>query len=88
METFEVTKLSSKGQVVIPQQIRDNMSLEPGSKFIVIGEGDTIVLKSVEPPSFKDFDHLISKTRKFARKKKLKKSDVNDAIKAVRRKRK
>ncbi len=86
METFEVTKLSSKGQVVIPQNIRNEMSLKPGSQFIVIGEGDTIVLKSLTMPSFKDFDRLVTKARKFAKSKNLKKRDLEEAIQSVRSK--
>ncbi|MEW5692394.1 MAG: AbrB/MazE/SpoVT family DNA-binding domain-containing protein [Candidatus Hydrogenedentota bacterium] len=88
MQQLEVTKLSSKGQVVIPQKIREQMQLQEGENFIVFHEGDTIVLKTLEPPSFNNFDRLIAKARKFAKENKLKKSTIEDAIKSVRRKNK
>ena len=39
------TTLSSKGQIVIPRQIRLNHGWKPGVSFTVTEEGDTIVLK-------------------------------------------
>ena len=86
MENFEVTSLSSRGQVVIPQEVRDRLHLHAGEKFVVIGEADTIVLKKLEVPSFKGFDKLLKKTREFAKKKGIKPGDVDEAIKRVRSK--
>lgn len=84
MGTFEVTSLSSRGQIVIPQGIRDRLSLYEGERFIVIGEDDTIVLKKLEMPSFKGFDKLLKKTREFTKMKKIKPNDIDEAIKRVR----
>lgn len=39
------TRLSSKGQVVIPRQIRQSHGWKPGVCFSIIDEGDSIVLK-------------------------------------------
>jgi len=39
------TTLSSKGQIVIPRQIRLNHGWKPGISFTIIEEGDAIVLK-------------------------------------------
>ena len=86
METLEVTSLSSRGQVVIPQRVRDRLDLHEGEKFVVIGEDDTIILKKLEVPSFKGFDKLLKKTRDFAKKKGLKPSDIDESIKRVRAK--
>ncbi|MBI5003200.1 AbrB/MazE/SpoVT family DNA-binding domain-containing protein [Candidatus Woesearchaeota archaeon] len=84
MEALEVTSLSSRGQVVIPQRLRDRLHLHEGEKFIVIGEDDTIVLKKMEVPSFKGFEGLLKKTRAFAKSKGLKETDVGEAIREVR----
>ena len=86
METLEITSLSSRGQVVIPQEVRDRLHLHEGEKFIVIGENDTIILKKLEMPSFKGFDKLLQKTRGLANQKGLKPEDVDQAIKRVRAK--
>ena len=72
MERLETTTLSSRGQVVIPQIIREDLHLETGSKFIVVGKDDTVMLKKIEIPKFEKFDEIVKKGRKFAGKKKIK----------------
>ena len=83
---MEITCLSSRGQIVIPQDIRERMHLEEGEKFVIIGEEDTILLKKLEQPSFKDFDKLLKKTREFAKKKEITPKNVEEAIQRVRNK--
>lgn len=85
MSQVETTKLSSRGQVVIPEEIRERLHMVPGTKFVVIGQGDTIVLKSISPPPMSRFKQLLSEATQAAKKAGLKKSDVEEAIKAVRR---
>lgn len=85
MEKIEITSLSSRGQVVIPQMVREKMHLQEGERFIVIGEEDTILLKKLEVPSFKGFDKLLKKTREFAQKREIKISDVEEAIQEARK---
>ena len=85
MEEIEVTSVSSRGQVVIPQKIRDKLHIAEGEKFVVIGENDTIVLKKLEVPSFRGFDKLLKKTREFAKKKGLKENDVEESIRELRK---
>lgn len=43
-----VTSLSVKGQIVIPKAPREALGLRPGDKFIVLVEGDKIVLKPIK----------------------------------------
>lgn len=84
MGKIEVTSISSRGQVVIPQIIREQLNIYEGEKFVVIGQDDTIVLKKLEMPSFKGFDNLLKKTREFAQSKKIKPEDVEEAVKRTR----
>jgi|TARA_B100001971_G_scaffold211611_1_gene239707 antitoxin PrlF len=86
MENIEVTSVSSRGQIVIPQSLRNKMKIHTGEKFVVIGEDNTIVLKKLEMPTFRGIDKLVKKTRDFAKKKGIKASDVEGAIKQARRK--
>jgi AbrB family looped-hinge helix DNA binding protein len=76
--------MSSKGQVVIPEAIRRRLGLEPGVEFVVIGEGDTIVLKPISVPSMREFDDVMERARQAARRAGMKRSDVAAAIEAVR----
>lgn len=84
MADFATTKLSSKGQVVIPDNIRKQLNLKPGTQFLVIGEKDVVILKNISAPSLEEFDELISRARKAARKVGLKKTDIADTIATVR----
>ena len=45
MAPYATTKLSSRGQVVIPEEIRNNLGLSEGDQFLVIGEGDAVTSK-------------------------------------------
>ncbi len=84
MEKLEITCLSSRGQVVIPQKVRTQMRLHSGEKFVVIGENDVILLKKLEVPSFKGFDKLLQRTRALAKSRGLGAADVAKAVKSVR----
>lgn len=84
MSNLATTKMSSKGQVVIPEDIRKRLKLKVDSQFVVVGDKDIVILKSITPPSLGEFDNLISEVRKKARKTGLKKSDIKIAIAKVR----
>ena len=86
MENIEITSISSRGQVVIPQSLREKLKIQEGEKFIVIGENNTIILKKLEMPSFSGIDKLLKKTREFAKKKGLKETDIEEAVKESRKK--
>ena len=85
MNQIATTKLSSRGQVVIPEEIRSRLGLETGVQFVVIGEGDVVILKAIHPPDMSEFDTVVERARKAARKAGLKRADVADAIERVRR---
>ncbi len=84
MAKLATTRMSSKGQVVIPEEIRDRLGLSAGSQFVVIGERDVVILKTLSTPSMKEFDALISRARSQARKAGMKRSDIAKATKRVR----
>jgi AbrB family looped-hinge helix DNA binding protein len=52
-EEPEVTTISEKGQVVIPQSIRKELGIKPKTKFLVFGRGDTVIMKRLELPDVK-----------------------------------
>lgn len=84
MKPVTTTRLSSKGQIVIPEAIRRRLGLDPGSEFVVLGDGDTIVLQRVRPPAMRDFDTIVARARQAARRAGMRRSDVAAAIDAVR----
>ncbi len=84
MPNLATTKMSSKGQVVIPESIRKRLGLKAGAQFVVVGDKDVVILKAISPPSMEDFDALISEARKQARKTGMKRSDITAAVAKVR----
>ncbi|MBS0289893.1 MAG: AbrB/MazE/SpoVT family DNA-binding domain-containing protein [Proteobacteria bacterium] len=80
------TKMSSKGQIVIPETIRNSLGLQPGTQFVVVGRGDTVILKLIEEPPMEDFAELISEARKSAKHARIKKTDLKRAIEEARNK--
>ncbi|MBS3176547.1 AbrB/MazE/SpoVT family DNA-binding domain-containing protein [Candidatus Woesearchaeota archaeon] len=85
MDKIEITSMSSRGQVVIPLDIREQLGLREGEKFVIVGEDDTVILKKIAMPSFDNFDKLIEKTQKFAKEKNLAEEKVKRAIQRARK---
>ena len=85
MSILDVTSVSTRGQVVIPNEIRENMHLEPGTKLIVIQDGDNILLKPIKIPKKKQFEKIIALGEKVREEIDLKEKDIEAAIKNVRK---
>ena len=84
METLATTRMSSKGQIVIPETIRKRLNLKAGAQFLVLGENDVVILKTITAPSMDDFDALIQQARQQARFTGLKRSDITRAVSKAR----
>jgi AbrB family looped-hinge helix DNA binding protein len=82
MSSPATTRMSSKGQVVIPEEIRDRLGLTAGIQFVVIGDNGVVILKALAPPKMSDFEELVGHARRQARKVGLKRSDIAKAVKA------
>jgi AbrB family looped-hinge helix DNA binding protein len=54
MVEASTTKVSSKGQVVIPANVRKAASLKKGEKILAIAIDDTIILKKIVDKSFEE----------------------------------
>jgi AbrB family looped-hinge helix DNA binding protein len=80
METFATTRMSSKGQIVIPETIRKRLNLQAGAQFVVVGENDVVILKSITTPSMDTFDALIQQARRQAKAVGLKRADIAKAV--------
>ena len=80
MTAIETTKMSSKGQIVIPEEIRKQLGLKTGDKFLVMSDKDVVILKTLSNPSMDEFDDLIKKARKQAKAVGLKRTDIVSAI--------
>ncbi len=84
MKTLATARMSSKGQIVIPEDVREKLGLTAGAQFVVVGENDVVILKTITRPSMRDFDSLIKKARRQARSSGMSRSAVSKAIARVR----
>lgn len=67
--SIETIRMSSKGQIVIPQDVREELHVDEGTVFAVVGSKDTIILKKIATPSKEE---LIKDLGLFAKKAKMK----------------
>lgn len=86
----DAIRMSSKGQIVIPQEIREEINATEGTLFSVIGARDTVILKKITKPSKED---LIKELEIMAREGKrhlqslgIKESDIPRIVERRRRK--
>ncbi len=86
MRTLATTRLSSRGQVVIPESIRQRLGLRTGDCFVVVGHGDVVILKTLSSPDPRAFGELVGQARKAAKAAGLTKDHVKKAIRRTRRK--
>ena len=85
----ETIKMSSRGQIVIPQDIREEIKASEGTIFSVVSAKDTIILKKVSTPSKEDLIKEIAaialEGRKRAERLGIKESDVPELVQKVRK---
>jgi AbrB family looped-hinge helix DNA binding protein len=82
----ELVKMSSKGQLVVPQGIRESLKLEPGERFVAFAVQDGILFKKVDIPELKkEFTALAKEVEAKFKKAQVKKSDVAGAMKWARK---
>ena len=85
MVSLSTTQLSTKGQVVIPEEIRVRLGLEPGRRFVVVAEEGVIILKTIDPPDLASLRGALARVRTQARKAGLRHADLEPAIKRARK---
>jgi AbrB family looped-hinge helix DNA binding protein len=81
MVEASTTKVSSKGQVVIPANVRKAANIKKGEKILAIAINDTVVLKKIIDKSFEDtMKPVWARVRKMG----LSEEDINAAIEEAR----
>ncbi|HJX06248.1 MAG TPA: hypothetical protein VJ461_06070 [Candidatus Nanoarchaeia archaeon] len=84
---IELVKMSDKGQLVVPQDIRESQSLVPGERFVAFPIDDGVLFKKVEMPKVKlEFESLAKEIEAQFKKKKVKQKDLAEAVKWARKK--
>jgi len=83
---LELVKMSGKGQLVVPQDVREISNLNPGERFVAFPVKEGVLFKRVEIPKIKiDFESLSAEIEAQFRKNAIKQRDVRDAVRWVRK---
>lgn len=80
---MELARISSKGQITIPREIRKKLNLKAGDKVLFLEEGDKIIFANSSMVALKE----IQKAMKGEAEKQGIKSeeDVNSLVKDIRK---
>ena len=85
----ETIKMSSRGQIVIPQDIREELKASEGTIFSVVSAKDAIILKKIPTPSkedlMKELGAIALEGRKRAEKLGIKEIDVPELVHRARK---
>ncbi len=74
---IDTTKVSERGQIVIPKEIRDRLGLKSGTRMIMIATNDTLILQRVDLIGEKMRAwEIINKARSLAEKLGLRKIGI------------
>jgi AbrB family looped-hinge helix DNA binding protein len=81
-EKADVTVVSEKGQVVIPQSIRKKLGIGPKTKLLIYGYQDAVIMKKLEVPDVtKELEAIYKRVdAKIAKHGELANEEINEVI--------
>lgn len=81
MSETDLVKVSPRGQVVIPKDLRDLLGLKGGDRLLARADGDVIMLKKVEIPELQEgWERIFRQSEKLAKEKGIGEVDVERII--------
>lgn len=84
VEKIEMGTVSSRGQICIPNSIRDNMGLKRGTKVLFLLTDDSLLVKKV---NMRTFSEITAPLKEAAKRANLKESDVPGIVHRFRNRR-
>ena len=82
----ELVKMSPKGQLVVPKDIRKGEKFNPSDRFVAVRINGGVVFKKVNIPLIKaDFQSLSKEIEKHFKEKNITRKDVKEAVKWARK---
>lgn len=75
---MEVVKVSTKGQVVIPKEIRESLGIRNGDYLVVTERNGYIIMKKLS------VEDVFKEGEEFAKSLKIEKKDVIRAVREIR----
>ena len=87
-EKADITVVSEKGQVVIPQTIRKKLGIGPKTKLLIYGYQDAVIMKKLEVPNVtKELQALYKRIdKKITKNSELTNEEISEVIQDYRTK--
>jgi len=83
----DIVKMSSKGQLVVPEDIREEEGFEAGDRFVPLAVKDGVLFKRVKLPELRvEFEQLAKDIEAHFKKERISPEDVHEAVKWARKK--
>ncbi|MBI2232761.1 MAG: AbrB/MazE/SpoVT family DNA-binding domain-containing protein [Candidatus Aenigmarchaeota archaeon] len=84
----ELVKMSEKGQLVVPKEIRERQRFSSSDRFVAFEVKSGVLFKRVNIPHVKaEFESLSREIAKQFKERKVKRKDAEEAIKWARKRR-
>ena len=76
----EIVKMSPKGQLVVPKNIRDKAEFNPSDRFIAVQVEDGVMFKKISFNVKKEYEKLSQKVQQRFEDEDLSKEEIEEAI--------
>ncbi|MBN2422814.1 AbrB/MazE/SpoVT family DNA-binding domain-containing protein [Candidatus Woesearchaeota archaeon] len=87
MTEIELVKMSPKGQLVVPKDIREMAGFKPSDRFIPFPVKSGVLFKKIKMPDLKqEYSKLASEIRQQFKEEKITEKDLEEAVKWARKK--
>ncbi len=83
--SVEIVTIQGRGQIVIPKEVRKALSISDGDALAVYATDKVIVMKPFRRPSEEEFSEWLEEAQGWAKNAGIRKKDINDAVRSVRR---
>jgi len=76
----EIVKMSEKGQLVVPSEIREQAGFKPSDRFLAVPVEDGVIFKKIELDIDSEYEELSQSIQKRFREENVDEEVVEDAI--------
>ncbi len=81
----EIVKMSPKGQLVVPKEIREQSGFESADRFIALPVEDGVIFKKIDIDVTKEYERLSKRVQERFQREELSEDEVEDAIEWARK---
>ena len=86
MAETDIVKMSSKGQLVVPEGIREEEDFKPGDRFVPLPVKEGVLFKRIKIPDIRnEFAQLAKELENKFKKEKITPKTIKEAVQWARR---